>query len=147
MGWNDELQKYLLDGMAHILLRLLKETDLGGFYYVHYDLRKLLKDEGTGSGVEKERTLHHFSDENLVSFCRASAERVAKWRKEGRISNDVAYVFSLSGDNTGDLINLALETAADRNNMRRDLAPVIDILADAGLLEVASRLRRRLRQL
>jgi len=62
------------------------------------------------------------------------------------MTNDLAYIFSLSGDTTSNLITLAFETAVNRDTVRRELAPIVDVIADAGLLDVASRLRRVLRQ-
>ena len=123
MAWTDEQQAFLLDGMVGSLLRLLNEADLGDFYHVHHELGKLFKDTTQEGGTQKQRTLHHFSDENLLRFCRTSAERVARWSNEGRRTNDLAYVHSLSGDTTVDLIALTFENAADRDDIAENSRP------------------------
>jgi hypothetical protein len=143
MEWTEEQRAFLFAGITDILLRIIREADLGGFYWVHRELQELLNSQETRRGVA--RTSGLASDETLVRFCSESARRVAQWWKEGRKTNDIAYVRSLGGADTSALITLAFETAADRENMRRELAPVIDILADAGLRDSASRLRERLR--
>ncbi len=145
MKWDDNQRIFLLEGMADIMIRIINEADLDGFYEIHYDLRKLLKVEKAEQTIILDRATRLALDKILIEFCRASAERVKQWCEEERKTNDIAYVYSLNGDNTRELITLVFETAIDRDNARRELAPVIDILADAGLRDTSSRLRHRLR--
>ncbi len=145
MRWDCHEQRFLLEGMADILMRIIQEADLGAFYEVHYELKKLLKADQSDQSVVLDRAIRLSLEPTLVAFCRASAKRVAQWRKQQRTTNDLAYVFSLSGNDTSELITLVFETATDREHARRQLAPIVDILADAGLHDTSSRLRRTLR--
>lgn len=145
MRWGRDEQLFIMQGLADVLLRIVSETELGAFYEVHYELRKLLEDEPEGRTVVSDRAAMMVLTPWLLQVCRASAERVAEWRREGRTTNDLAYVFSVSGDNTKDLILRVFDSAIDRENVRRELVPVVDILADAGLRDTASVLREKLR--
>lgn len=142
MHWNVSQRAFLLEGIVDVLLRLVSEADLGGFYEVHYELRKLLEDD---TSKRSEVVACPLSDKTLLRCCRASAERVAQWWREGKTTNDLAYRFSLSGDNTSELLTLVFNIANDRENARREIAPIIDILADAGLRDTASQLRNKFR--
>jgi len=142
MKWSSWQQAQLMQGMVALVLQTLREAELGGFYEIHYEFRKLYKpDNDRMPRVEYS----HLPDATWLSFCIASATRVAEWRKQNRMTNDIAYVSSLTGENTSDLIKAVFEFATDRDNMRRELAPVIDVLADAGLHDVATKLRTWIR--
>jgi hypothetical protein len=135
----------LLEGMADTVRRVITEVALGGFYTIHHELTKLLKHDEAEASDSLAAAARSLPPEIMIRFCRASAERVAQWRKEGKTTNDIAYGHSLSGGSTSELIALTFESAADREHARRELAPIIDILADAGLRDIASQLRSKLR--
>ncbi len=145
MRWERDEYQFLLQGLLDVVVHVVQEAEVGAFYEVHYELRKLLEDEPEEVDVVLDRATMRLLTPWLLDLCRASAERVAGWAKEGRTTNDLAYVFSLNGDNTSDLIMHVFDTAIDRENARRELAPVIDILADAGLRDLAAALRQKVR--
>ena len=145
MKWNKNQRISLLEGMGAIIIKIIKEADLGGFYEIHYELRNLLKGVNTNKTTALDHSTRLALDKILLQSCQASAERVNHWCQEQRTTNDLAYIYNLNGENTCDLITLVYETAIDRNSARRELAPVIDILADAGLRNAASNLRQKIR--
>ena len=139
MGWTPSQRKELLSGLSKTVMRIIEIGDVDCFYEMHYELKQILKECGI------DRREECWSQDILIEFCRVSANRVASWRNANVTTNDIAYSMSLSGQNTSELINLVFDCASDRESARRELAPIIDVLADAGLRETASRIRSRIR--
>jgi hypothetical protein len=142
MRWTGEQKVRLLESSTHILMRVINESDLGGFYHIHLEFQKLRR-----AYESDEVTSKMFSEDALIQFSKASAARVARWIREGKTTNDYAYWLSLVGDDTRKLILLTMDIAIDRERIRRELAPVVDLLADAGLRDIASQLRTSLRRI
>tara|TARA_R110002049_G_scaffold309101_2_gene516891 strand:+ start:13749 stop:16325 length:2577 start_codon:yes stop_codon:yes gene_type:complete len=140
MHWSTNQKRSLFEGFSASVLNILQNCELGSFYDMHHELRGVLEDE-----VNDSVSTRYVRDDLLLEFCAASAQRVANWRLEGRTTNDLAYRFSLSGTDTCNLMWLAFQSCRDRDNARRELAPAIDMLADAGMHDAASDIRTRLR--
>ena len=139
MRWTAEQKLRLLESSTQVLMRIINESDVGGFYHSHREFEKLSRTYSTTSLM--------FSEDTLIQLCKASASRVAQWKRDGKTTNDYAYWLSVEGDDTYKLILLTIDHALNRDRIRRELAPVVDCLADVGLRDIASQLRTKLRRI
>ena len=139
MRWTAEQKLRLLESSTQVLMRIINESDVGGFYHIHREFEKLSRTYSTTSLM--------FSEDTLIQLCKASASRVAQWKRDGKTTNDYAYWLSVEGDDTYKLILLTIDHALNRDRIRRELAPVVDCLADVGLRDIASQLRTKLRRI
>ena len=147
MTWPDEERRRLYEELGGIIERVIREGEVGQFSMLHFELKEELgqrryteRHGGTG-----RRTIAP-SDELMVRLCRASAERVVGWRRAGETTQDLGYGACLWGGDTADLLEHVYEYARDRDFVRRELAPIIDILAGAGLTPMATDLRLKIRR-
>jgi hypothetical protein len=145
--WPEGLRRRMLSVLQACFLRILHDGVFADYGRLHHDIRVLLRGDGQGA---KSRVIPldkgDFSDEQLIELCRASVERVVKWRAVGTTTRDFGWGAALTGRQTGDLIRTVLEAANDRNFLRRELPPLIDRLAEIGNPEVATELRVMLRR-
>ncbi len=149
--WSSDLLVYVLSELKDLLIRVFQEGSLGEIYSVHFELSERVEGKhviagARSSGSGASSVMAFLSDAECLEICRASAERVAGWRREGKVTNDLAYGSSLSGQDSKRLIEQCFETARDRNHVRRELAPIVDVLAEAGLRDIANELRIKLRR-
>jgi hypothetical protein len=141
------LRKRMLSAVQAGLLRIVRDGGLADFVWLHYEIRGLLRGSRRSPDPQQNALARgDYSDEQLIALCRASAERVASWRTAGTTTNDLGWASALTGNETADLIRAAFETATDRNFLRREMPPLIDILAEHGRPGIASELRIMLRR-
>jgi hypothetical protein len=136
LNWHARELAILLRGVYPIVLRVLRLSSLGAYYWVHRDIEKLL-----------EHRSCRLTDPQLVELCKESVARVVNWTASGKTTNDWAYGKALYGGCSGELITKAMGLLSDREYGRRAMAPIVDSLIDAGLRDVASSLRSELRRM
>jgi hypothetical protein len=136
LTWPGGVRRRILGALQEPFLCLLRDGTLGDFCSFHYQLGELLRGDVQGD----------FSDEHLLELCRASAERVASWRRSGKSTRDFGWPTGLTGQATADLIRAVVTVGRDRNYFRRELPPVIDCLGEFGAPGVATELRVLLRR-
>jgi hypothetical protein len=81
----------------------------------------------------------------LLQFCKASTERVVKWREKGDTTNDFGFSAAMIGHESFTLFREVYDQGHDPGWLRRQLAPLIDTLAQVGSLQWASELRLHMR--
>ncbi len=147
-AWSVEVVQFLLTGFEETLVKIIREGGLGEFYSIHYELIDPVENKYVVAELNdsKRPVISFMSDAQRLQLCRASAERVAAWRREGKATNDLAYGSSVGGRDTQHLIENSFDYASDRNFVRRELASIVEILADAQLRQVANELRIKLRR-
>jgi len=136
LNWRGRELAILLPGVYPIVLRVLRQSSLGAYYWVHRDIEKLL-----------EHQSFRLTDPQLIELCKESVERVVNWMASGKTTNDLAYGKALYGGCSSELITKVMGLFSDREYGRRALAPIVDSLIDAGLRDVASSLRSELRRM
>jgi hypothetical protein len=148
LQWPPGTRRRLFDDLAEPLLRIVREGTLADFFWLHHELRSLLegKKRQAGAGAAAPIAKGEISDELLLRFCRASAERVASWRAAKKTTSDLGWVSALTEQETADLIRAVVEAGSDRDYLRRELPQVIDRLAEAGCTGTATGLRLYLRR-
>jgi len=129
----------LLLGLLDLFERIILEASIASFFDVHYRLYQQLKGEGS-------RPVLPIPDEALARLCHASSKRIADWAAKKKTTNDMGFSGTVYGRETADLIRLAFQRAADRDSMRRELAPCVDRLHESGRLDLATELRLSLRR-
>jgi len=148
--WSEQQRRFITEELETSLERILWEGGLGDFTQIHYRFPFLFGEHEGAEDRERAAKVAELGspmpDELLLKLCTASAERVAQWRKRGKTTSDLGYIRAVSGECTEHLIRSAFEGAANRKYMRRELPSITDILADAGLTQVATRLRIYMRQ-
>ena len=143
MNWSIVERRRLYEELGDILERVIRERNLDEYSTLLFQLKEEVGG-ATNDHVEQARPVAP-SDELLLRLCRASAERVAEWHKLGETTNDLGYIQALSGRDTAELIEQVFQNARDREYVRRELPPIIDILASAELMSLATKLRLKLR--
>jgi hypothetical protein len=149
--WPNELRASLYLRLLPVLERLLREATLGDYAWLHYQVGRELAGQIDGNESIKgqsPRTLLPLAptDEVLVRLCRASAERVRFWVRDGTTTNDAGWVSALTGRDTANLISQVFSVGRDKAFLQRSLPPAIDILGEAGYPELAADLRLMLRR-
>lgn len=145
-AWSRDVLEYLLVELNDLLIRIFHEGGLGEFNLVHFECTERVDNARIVAEIGETLPVVAFlSDGQRLGLCRASAERVADWRREGKKTNDLGFGSSLTGQDTKRLIEKCFAHSGDRNHVRRELATIVDILADAGLRNVANELRATLR--
>lgn len=152
LSWPTELRRRIVQETGELVVRIISDGSLAEFHDIHFHLRQVLgADDSAEADSEDEARITSsirecLSDDLLIDLCRASAHRVARWVNEQKHSEDLVWGGSTNGIDTAELIKQTIEYSGDRQLVRRGLAAVIDILADAGLLELATELRLALRR-
>ncbi|MGB2985220.1 MAG: hypothetical protein WBE26_05000, partial [Phycisphaerae bacterium] len=144
MNWPIAERRRLYDELGDVLERVIREGDLDEYSTLLFKLKEEVGGASSAEGGPARPVA--LSDELLLRLCRASAERVARWREQRVTTNDLGYVQALSGRDTAELIERVVQNARDREYVRRELPQVVDILATAGLTSLATELRLKLRR-
>lgn len=149
--WSSEMLCYVLTELHDLLIRILREGGLGEFNSIHFELNEPVVNndivaETSKSSSGKLPVVAFMPDSQRLEICRASVDRVADWRREGKTTNDLAYGSSLSGQDSKKLLENCFDFSKDRNHVRRELVTIVDVLADAGVRNIANELRIKLRQ-
>jgi hypothetical protein len=145
--WPHETETDIYNDLTPYFVRIIEEAGLSTFCMFHFLVCQQLKGESRARRASPDhRDSPPFSrfpipDDVLVRLSCASAQRIARWAAEGKKTNDWGFAGTLSGQETAELMRLAFGEAADRAFVRRGLAPCIDVIADAGLTELANDLR------
>jgi hypothetical protein len=146
-SWPEGLRRRMVSALQGCFLRIMRDGAFADFFWLHHEIRGLLRGDGQGPNSQViPLDKGDFSDEQLIELCRASADRVASWRAAGTTTRDLGWMAALNGHETADLIRAVLEAANDRNYLRRELPPLIDLLAENGSPGIATELRLLLRR-
>ena len=147
MPWPAKERRRCYEELGDVFERVFREGDVGEFSMLHFELKEEICQQQSGeTGDVQQRREIAPTDSLLLRLCRASAERVAEWRRKGETTRDLGYGACLWGGDTGDLIESVFLHARDREFVRRELSPIIDILAGAGLTTLATDLRMKIRR-
>ncbi len=147
MSWPPAERRRLYEELADVFERAIREGDVGEFSMLHFELKEEIGQRRPDEKKEADQRREVAPTDNLLlRLCKASAERVAEWRRKGEATRDLGYGACLWGGDTGDLIELVFLHARDREFVRRELSPIIDILASAGLTTLATDLRIKTRR-
>jgi hypothetical protein len=147
-SWDSGTRRRLFVSLAHNLERIMREGSLGDFCTLHFELGAELE----GRRVTAQPPEGHapvrsaIPDDLLIQLCRASADRVARWRTLGKRTDDLGWGGALAGHDTSFLVRQVFNYGEDREYLRREIPNVIDRLHQAGLEEVATELRVYLRR-
>jgi hypothetical protein len=139
-------------GLARTLETLLRNADLAAFCNLHFELNRLIAGWHQHIPGQREREwragipVSESVEDALRALCRASVDRVVAWKREGKTTDDLAWRSGLDGRNSAELVKSCLDASRDRERMKRGLIPLADVLADAGLTQVAADLRAHLRK-
>jgi hypothetical protein len=146
--WSSKVLRYVLSELHALLIRIVRSGGLGEFYFLHFELNKNIENKHIAEEISSAKlpVVAFMSDDERLAICRASVNRVAEWRREGKTTNDLAYGSSLSGQDSKELILNCFKFANDRDHVRREFVTLVDALADANLRHVANELRTTLRQ-
>lgn len=146
--WSSDVLRYVLTELHALLIRIVRSGGLGEFYSIHFELTEHVENKYIANETSSAKlpVVAFMSDDERLAICRASVNRVAEWRREGKTTNDLAYGSSLSGQDSKELIINCFEFAKDRDHVRREFVTIVDALADANLRHVANELRTTLRQ-
>lgn len=138
----EEERTGLFVGLASTFETVLRSGDLPSFCALHHDLKGLLVGSRRFSvGLPMNRAVENV----LPLLARASVERVATWKKEGKVTKDWGWQSGVDGRDSAELVKCCLDVSRDRSRMLASLAALPDILANAGYLSVAADLRAYLR--
>ena len=147
MPWPPAERRRLYEELGDIFERVIREGNVGEFSMLHFELTEEIGQQRSGDKTDAHQRRDIAPTDNLLlRLCRASAERVAEWRRKGETTRDLGYGVCLWGGDTGDLIELVFLYARDREYVRRELSPIIDILASAELTTLATDLRMKIRR-
>jgi hypothetical protein len=139
---SEEARVRLFLGLLPTLETVLRDGVLADFCEVHFGLKGLVTggDLVTRRGRERRRGLPASLpvEAGLLALCRASAERVARWKSQGKTKADLGWLSGLDGRDSAELFKCCLGASRDRNRIKRELAPLVDILASAGARSVAA---------
>lgn len=149
--WPESIRTKLYDELLPSLEHVIRQGSLGDVSWLHYLLGRELDgdfDDIGGEPMKKGTVAIPLAprDEVLVQICKASAERVLAWARAKTTTNDIGWVSMLSGRDTAELIRKTYESGRDVAYLQRTLPAVIDILGEAGLMDVATDLRLLLRR-
>lgn len=147
LPWPDDVRVNLYEQLADVLEECIRSAAVDAFVSLHYDLRRELK----GERLKRENVTDGGrpiapSDDLMLRLCRASAERVIAWKQARETTEDLGYIMALSGEDTAELIKCVFEHARDREHVRRNLPPIIDLLGGVGFTKSATALRLMIRQ-
>ncbi len=143
--WSPATRTRLYDALAPTLENVIRKGSLGDVSWLHYLLMRELNGAEEDQPIREKLPLAP-TDSVLIGFCRASAERVREWRNQKMTTNDIGWVSMLSGEDTAAMIRKVYRVGSDKAYVQRSLAPVIDVLSEAGIAEVAADLRLMLRR-
>ncbi|MEX2119725.1 MAG: hypothetical protein WD847_09030 [Pirellulales bacterium] len=147
---SPEARGRLFLGLSPALEMILRNGDLGAYCELHFELKGLIAGKDwRARGRRESRDSVPISEPLeavLLGVCRASVERVAVWKREGKTTNDLGWTSGLDGRDSTELVKCCLDVSRDRERMKRELMPLTDILADAGETGVAAELRAYLRK-
>jgi hypothetical protein len=150
--WPAHLRRGLYVALAENFVHVFQDGTLGEFCWLHFESRQELSGNIQGNKVPAPDQPAPAPlevappDALLIRLCSESARRVARWRAEGKRTNDLGWATGLSGHETANLIRAAFDNGRHRAYLRRMLLPVIDTLADAGATECAAELRTHIRR-
>jgi len=152
LRWPHDIRTSLYDNLADVLVRIIDEAGLSTFCMLHFLLCQELKGEprvgrsGHDRAGPSPQMPLAISDEVLVRLSCASAQRISRWAAEGKRTNDLGFAGTLAGRETAELMKLTFSKGTDKGFLRRGLAPLVDLVADAGFMELATDLRLYLRR-
>jgi hypothetical protein len=140
----------LFVGLAGAFETILRSGDLPAFCTLHHELKGLIAGHHrfVRGGREKLEGLQMSEavEDVLMRLAKASVERVATWKQEGKTTNDHGWIDGLDGRDSSELVKCCLEASRDKSRMKRILMPNADILAGAGKAQVAGDLFAYLRK-
>lgn len=130
---------------------LMRQGDLPEFCDLHFELKEALmgqwvSDEG-GRRQVRCLAMNSSIEGILAAICQTSVERVKAWRMESKTTDDWGWRSGLDGRDSAELITTCMSVSSDKNKMRQALKPAVDVLANAGLTDTASKLRFAVRSL
>jgi hypothetical protein len=146
-----DLRMHLFLGLVPTFETILRTGDLPEYSDLHHELKGLIA--GRHLPVRGAREWHEGIlisgpvETALATLCRGSVERVAAWKAEGETTDDLGWIDCLDGRASAELIKSCLDASRDRPRMKRELAPLIDLLADSEERRVAADLRTYMRRL
>lgn len=146
-----DLRMHLFLGLVPTFDTILRKGDLPEYSDLHHELKGLIA--GRRLPVRGGREWHEgilISDPvetALATLCRGSVKRMTAWKAEGKTTDDLGWIDCLDGRASAELIKSCLDASRDRPRMKRELAPLIDLLADSGERRVAADLRTYMRRL
>jgi hypothetical protein len=140
----------LFIGLAGTFETILRSGDLPAFCTLHHELKGLIAGSHrfVRGGREKQEGLQMSEavEDVLPRLARASVDRVASWKQEGKTTSDHGWIDGLDGRDSSEFVKFCLEASRDKLRMKRLLMPTADILAAAGKSRVSGDLHAYLRK-
>jgi len=140
----------LFIGLAGTFETILRSGDIPAFCTLHHELKGLIAGNHrfVRGRCEKQDGLqmNEAVEDVLPRLAKASVERVATWKQEGKTTNDHGWIDGLDGRDSSELVKCCLEASRDKSRMKRMLMPTADILAAAGKSRVSGDLLAYLRK-
>lgn len=128
---------------------ILRRGELAAYCQLHFDLKSFIaggRSPILGSQERQEGVIPSEATEKAnAELCRASMERVVTWYHQGAETEDSGWESGLRGGDSVELIERCIEASQDREHLKRELLPLVDLLATAGQPERAADLRVYLR--
>ncbi len=135
--------------LAPVFQTILRRGELAAYCQLHFDLKRFIAGGRSPIRGSQERqagvVASGATDKVFVDLCRASMERVVIWYEQGAKTNDLGWASGLRGEDSGELIQQCIDACQDREHLKRELLPLVDLLAAAGQHERAADLRVYLR--
>jgi len=145
-----EVRQRVFRGIIEAFEMLIRQGSLVDFCAIHFNISTMISGRGRPTPNKASAADHLAITEEieglLLKVCRASVDRVSLWKRQGKTTEDLGWIRGLNGIDSVDLIKTVFDASRDRDQFERDLAPLADILADAGLQGVAADLRAHLRR-
>ena len=142
--WPAKIRSDLFIGLCRLLETAIARGSLGDFCDIHFQVVEMLqgrtelgtpvRDPGKTLKITKE------VEDATVKLARASVARVARWRQEGKTTEDLGWYGAIDGRESSRLITALIGVSHDRERLVREAAPLLDILADAGCTQLAAEL-------
>ncbi|ADB18094.1 hypothetical protein Psta_3431 [Pirellula staleyi DSM 6068] len=136
--------------LVSVIETILRRGNLGAFCDLHFTLKDLISGTNTPKlGDEKRQpgvVVSESTEHAFAKLCRCSVERVVQWQEAGTQSNDLGWAGGLRGEESVELVERCMSAAGNRNWLKIEMVPLVDLLVKAGQPERAAELRIRLRK-
>jgi hypothetical protein len=147
---SPDVRQHLFRGIIAAFAQLIHEGSLVDFCAIHFNISLMISGRTrptlTNGAADNPLAITEEIELLLVRLCSASVNRVSLWKRQGKATEDLGWIRGLHGIDSVGLMKSMFDASRDRDRLERQLAPLADILADAGLQGVAADLRAHLRR-
>ncbi len=144
-----EIRTRLFLRLAPVFETIVRHGELAAFCQLHFALKRFITGGWSPVHGSEERLqgviVTEAMEMTLAVLCRASMERVVTWHKQGTKTDDQGWASALRGEDTVELIERCIGVSQNRERLKRDLLPCVELLAAATQPDRAAALRIYLR--